>query len=63
MTVQGLTGKVFIVDRKKICRGIWKSLEHRGKEADWVWPGLSVKEGRLVGEKGGQRRQGDAAVA
>lgn len=34
--------------REKVSRDIWKSVEQREKEADWTWPGLSTREGRLA---------------
>lgn len=44
-----ITGK-----REKISRGTWKGTEQREKNADWIWPGLSVREGKLAGTRGGE---------
>lgn len=36
--------KVFLVN-KKVSRSIWNS-QHREREIDWLWPGLSAREER-----------------
>jgi hypothetical protein len=38
-------------------RGIRKSSEQRGKEEDWIWPGLSAREARTAGERIGDQRK------
>lgn len=43
--------RVVIVD-KRWEKGIWKSPEQREEAADCTWPGLSVREGRILGSKG-----------
>lgn len=52
--VQGmLKAKAHIMGKRdKICRSIWRGAEQREKKADWLRPGLSVREGKTAGTRG-----------
>lgn len=50
--------KVFIVHgREKISREICRSPEQRDKETDWIWLGVSVKEGKAARDKKERARE------
>lgn len=49
--------RVVIVDKRRE-KGTWKSPEQREKEADCTWPGLSVREGRILGAEGPRHFKG-----
>lgn len=47
-----LRGRFTSWAKEKISGGIWKGTEQREREAEWILPGLSVREGKIAGTRG-----------